>query len=331
MSRNEEHSMSPSPFEKRPPFSSGSSEVSDDISHFQKKNNKSTTSQTPIASPMKEERKRLEKLNKKIDFIEDVRATFGLCFFVSSGASTFLLGAPGKVFGMSIYSILLSFHFLSLSCLCMVHYKLLPPLINERSILSYRVKGQGRYPPAYHLSNNEIFWCYIRILFPILTNGGIWIYLSYRDLQVDWKEYDERQKLLGVCLVLGTLLLFVSLSTILNLDHRYWKPEIKKHKTEQRKEDSNKRVNLQTDDLMCVKDELKAENMEEIRKLRNEILEKDASYTKLLQEKDAFNLKIKMETDVILKELQERDKEKDKILSELSQNFEILKRERKPK
>ncbi|CAL9735599.1 hypothetical protein MOSE0_I00144 [Monosporozyma servazzii] len=200
---------------------------------------------------------------------------------------------PNKVYGMSIYTILLVSHSLSFSCLFVVHIYLLPPLIHERYIISYEVEGKTRYLPVYHPSKNELYWCYQKLCLSLLTNALIWTYLSKIDLEVVFEDTVELNILLGKCLGLGMSMLLVFFYTLLNLCPLYGEPEIEKPKTKQR---------MQNTDML--------QNDSSYSKL---LQEKDASYLKLLQEKD----KILMEKDKILMELlQEKNKESERLRKE---------------
>ncbi|CAL9734483.1 hypothetical protein MOSE0_F00254 [Monosporozyma servazzii] len=227
---------------------------------------------------MKEKQMKMESLNNKVYFLEVARGVLFAFIFALSGVSTGLLGIPDKVFGISLYSMLLASHFLFLWCLFIVHYKVFPPILDELCIISNETKGQITLLPAYHPSKNKMFWCHLRFLFPSLINVGIWIYLSYKDLEADWEDKDKRGQNMVICFFSGSLLLLSSFYALVQLDPLYGEPTIKKQNNTQRKQDTD-------------------------------MLEKDASYSKLLQEKDAFYIKLLQEKDMENERLRKENEE----------------------
>ncbi|CAL9735185.1 hypothetical protein MOSE0_G08900 [Monosporozyma servazzii] len=186
--------------------------------------------------------------------------------------SMFLSYKPVDVFGMPFYSFLLLSHSLSYLGLSIVHYQLLPPVIDKSSIIGYEIKEEYPYPPAYHRSKNEMFWCYLRIFSAILINAGIWKYLTYMNFPYD---EDKAEEVLHICFLSGVLMLLVFVYVFFNLGPV----------------SSAAIFEIQGTDM----------------------LQKDASYSKLLQEKD----KISMEKDKILIELlQEKTKENERLKKE---------------
>ncbi|CAL9733908.1 hypothetical protein MOSE0_D00166 [Monosporozyma servazzii] len=245
-----------------------------------------TTKKEHSPSPMKEKQKKLERVKGNIAFLDLVRQSLTIVAFAFTVAFIMFVWVPDKVYGMSIYTILLVSHSLSFSCLFVVHIYLLPPLIHERYIISYEVEGKTRYLPVYHPSKNELYWCYQKLCLSLLTNALIWTYLSKIDLEVVFEDTVELNILLGKCLGLGMSMLLVFFYTLLNLCPLYGEPEIEKPKTKQR---------MQNTDM----------------------LQNDSSYSKLLQEKDASYLKLLQEKDKILMELlQVKNKENERLRKE---------------
>lgn len=132
----------------------------------------------------------------------------------------------------------------------------------------------------------------------ILTNAGIWKYLSNIDIPAALEDEKEAGNLMIICLCLGLLMTLVFFIALKLMGLLYGEPEIEEHELEHDKENNVMCSNLQVYGLSSAQDDLITQKIEEIRKLRSERLEKDAANTKL-----------KMEYDVILKQLQERDKE----------------------
>lgn len=256
--------------------------------------------QSPTIPSMDDKCKKMESLNKKIDFLESVREKINVLIFVLGVLSMYLLWAPITVLGISFRSILLGSHTISFLCLFIIHYKVLPPLIDECSITSHGIAGQQHFLPAYHPSKTEMFWCILRITLPILTSFGIWVYIWYKDTpEINNDDY-ECEKVTYICFFLGMFLLFLSLFVQIQLTPLCIVPQVKNHTTKQGIEVDNRRVSLQALDLLSTKDNLEREKNEETTKLRTELLEKDASYSKLLQEKEAFyaNLFQKIEQEI---------------------------------
>ncbi|CAL9733910.1 hypothetical protein MOSE0_D00210 [Monosporozyma servazzii] len=284
---------------------------------FKKKNhNQAIITQLPSSSLKKNDVKKLRGLEKKVSIMELVRIILVSFIFLLSCFSMLLLGVPVNALGMPLYSILLISHSLLFLGLSIVHYQFLPQLIDESTNLSYKIKQEIPDVSPYHPTKSELSWCYSRILISILINAGIWKFLSYMDFEIDVQDENGSDVGIIVCFFLGMLLFVVSFLVLSFLGPLYSEPKVKKPKTKQRKEDADKRINQSIKELLLAEDETKAVKYEEITMLRNEVLE---------------NSKINKKTDKLLKELQERDKEKDQIILELSQDVKRLKGERNMK
>ncbi|CAL9736455.1 hypothetical protein MOSE0_J10044 [Monosporozyma servazzii] len=257
--------------------SPNSAKVSNDKqSQSQKENKEFIIRQSPTDSSLKENRKKMESLNRKIHFLEFVRIVFLTSLFLIGLLSISMLYKPVKVCGMSLYSFFLISHSLSYLGLSIVHYQLLPPLIDKSSIIGSKIKEECPYLPAYHRSKNELFWCYLRIFLAILINAGIWKYLTYMDFPYNKGEGDQ---VIIICFSSGVLMLLVYVYVFANLGPVSAGVIIEKPKSKQKNQDTN-------------------------------MLKYDASYLKLLQKKD----KISLEKDKILMELlQEKAKENERL------------------
>ncbi|CAL9733401.1 hypothetical protein MOSE0_A05028 [Monosporozyma servazzii] len=186
---------------------------------------------------------------------------------------------PIKVCGMSIYSIFLISHSLLLSAILFIHYQLLPLAVNARYIVSHKIKGQTPYSRSYYVSQNELLWNNLRILLYFLTIAGIWKYVSYMDIPNDAKDRNESLKKGFIFLFLGMLLIFVSSYVLSYLDPVYLESETQRQDIEQGIEGTDMRASLQIHDTLHAQDQIIAQNVEKITKLKKEILEKDASYS----------------------------------------------------
>lgn len=287
--------MNPSVLEKHKPSSFCTSEGSIfNKSKFQKEKSQSNMNQSPAPFSKKEIQNELESLVERIEFIEYIRMGLMINIFGVSCASLLLLWIPARVFGISLSSIVLICHSLLCAFFSIIHYRLLPSLIDETAILSFKINEKRPYLPAYHPSKKDLFSFYQRLLLIFLTTSGIWKYLSYLDFQDIKKTKNGNDKEMIICLFLGLLLLFVSLYFLAKTGPICIVPKTKKPETKQGRENSDKRVKLQIYDLLRAEDALKAEKNEEINKLRSEISKKDVSYSKL-----------KEENERILSELQE--------------------------
>ncbi|CAL9733655.1 hypothetical protein MOSE0_C00166 [Monosporozyma servazzii] len=252
-----------------------------------------TTKKEPSPSSMEEKEIKLENLEDKVDSLELIKLSLTIVTLTISGLFLMIVWVPYKVYGISIYTILLVSHSLLFSCLFVVHIYLLPPLVHERYIISYEVEGKTRYLPVYHPSKNELYWCYQKLCLSLLTNALIWKYLSKIDLELVSKDNFEFKMLLNKCICLGFAMLLISIYSLLALGPLYDEAEIEKPKTKQEKQNTD-------------------------------LLQKDASYSKLLQEKDASYLKLLQEKDNILMEkdnilmelLQEKNKENERLRKE---------------
>lgn len=164
---------------------------------------------------------KLERLHNQIGFLELVRIILWKVIYVISTAFTWSLLIPVNVIGIPLYSL---FQFLILYCFCVlfiVHFYLLPLLIDERRILSYKIKKESYYLPAYHSSNSEMFWYYHEQTRSISMKTVIWIYLSSIDFHVVMESRDKHGKLTTTCLYLGMLLICGFFYALLNLSPLY--------------------------------------------------------------------------------------------------------------
>ncbi|CAL9734808.1 hypothetical protein MOSE0_G00144 [Monosporozyma servazzii] len=243
--------------------------------------------QSPVASSMKEKQKRLKKLKKMIDILEKVSMVFRVLMFIFGYACMVLLFLSIKLFGIPLYSILLASHSVSFYGLYIVHYKILPALIDERSIISHEIEEKRPSFSAYHPSKNEMFWCYQRISLYFLTITVIWKYMSCMELPDNTDDMTDG--VLFTCMFFGIFLLLFSGYGVIPLGPLYSEIEMQKPKPKpkpkpkQGNDKSNKTVSSKTHDSLG---EQKVENIEEINKLKKEMVEKDVFYTKLIQEKE---------------------------------------------
>ncbi|CAL9737442.1 hypothetical protein MOSE0_M00166 [Monosporozyma servazzii] len=245
-----------------------------------------TTKKEHSPSSMEEKEIKLENLEDKVDSLELIKLSLTIVTLTISGLFLMIVWVPYKVYGISIYTILLVSHSLLFSCLFVVHIYLLPPLVHERNIISYEVEGEIFYLPVYHRSKNELYWCYQKLFLSLLTNALLWKYLSKIDLELVSKDNFEFKMLLNKCICLGLAMLLISIYSLVALGPLYDEAEIEKPETKQEKQNTD-------------------------------MLQKDASYLKLLQEKDASYLKLLQEKDKILMELlQEKNKENERLRNE---------------
>ncbi|CAL9736018.1 hypothetical protein MOSE0_I09780 [Monosporozyma servazzii] len=244
--------------------------------------------QSPVASSMKEKQERLEKLNKMIDVLENITTVFRVLVFFFGSVCMCLLFLSIKLFGIPFYSILLASHSISFFGLYIVHYQILPPLIDKRSIFSHEIEEKRPFFSAYHPSKNEMFWCYQRISLYSLTITIIWKYMSYMELSDNMEDRDVGFRL--ICNFIGILLVLFSAYGVIPMGPLYSQTEIQKPK--QGNDKSNKTVSSKTHDSLG---EQKVENIEEINKLKKEMVEKDVFYTKLIKEKENEIIRLRKE------------------------------------
>lgn len=287
MSHNEQGAKSPPPPEKettkkeQTPFLSSSFEGFGVNPHSHKEEEELIVKLSPTATSTEDKVKKLKTVNKKIYLMQEVRMILILIICDISATFMFFLWMDAKIYGIPLSSIVLLSHSLSFLGLVIVHYKVIPPLIDEWSIVSNEIKERRNYPPAYHPPIQELFWRYQRVVLAIATDIGIWKYLSYENFQNDVKTVDETHKGLFFCFGLELLMIIVSRRVVYHLGPVYGKPKKKKQEKEGK---VDKIVDLQTHDSLRSEDEVKTEGIKEITELRNEILEKEVSYSKLLQE-----------------------------------------------
>ncbi|CAL9733660.1 hypothetical protein MOSE0_C00276 [Monosporozyma servazzii] len=287
MSHNEDHSMSSSLFDDQPPPSSCSSKGSyDNKADFHNETSEILKNQYSPRSDTKEKWKRLESFNKKIDRLEILRTIISISLLVLGFVSICILWIPVKVFGLTFYSIILVSHSSLFLCLAIVEKQIYPPLIDGRYILSCEIEEQTSHLPSHHSSRNELIWCYLGISLSVLTNAAIWKYLSYLNVPDIMEDTEEAGKVMIICAFLGITLLFAFFFAPSCLGPLYGEPEIKKNETEQDKENTEKNVKFQIYDASRLEGELVTQKIREIKELKNEMVEKDGSYSKLLQVKD---------------------------------------------
>lgn len=239
--------------------------------------------QSPVASSKKEKRERLEKLNKMIDVLENITTVFRVLVFFLGSVCMCLLFLSIKLFGIPFYSILLASHSVSFFGLYIVHYQILPPLIDKRSIFSHEIEEKRPFLSAYHPSKNEMFWCYQRVSLYFLSIAVIWKYMSYMELPDNMEDRDVGFRL--ICNFIGILLVLFSAYGVIPMGPLYSQTEIQKPKPKPKQGNANsdKTKSSKTHDSLM---ELKIENTKEIIKLKEEMVEKDVFYTKLIQEKE---------------------------------------------
>ncbi|CAL9737029.1 hypothetical protein MOSE0_L01926 [Monosporozyma servazzii] len=184
---------------------------------------------------------------------------------------------------MAPYSILIASNSLSYLCLFIVYYHVLPPLIDERSIISHQIEEKRRYFPAFHPSKHDLVWRYRRIWLTIIVNAGIWKSLSYMDFQDLREDTDATSRQMCIGYFLGIFLLLVYFYVVSHIGPLYYESKINKYVSQHREENTDKGISLQMHELLT---DLKMETSREINKLRQEMLAKDASSYKLSEEKD---------------------------------------------
>ncbi|CAL9737446.1 hypothetical protein MOSE0_M00254 [Monosporozyma servazzii] len=250
MSHNEDRSMRSSLFDDQPPPSSCSSKGSyDNKADFHNETSEILTKQYSPRSDTKEKWKRLESFNKTIDCLETLRTILFLSLLGLGAVSTCILWIPAKVFGLTVYSILLVSHSSLLLCLAIVEKQIYPLLIDGRYILSCEIEEQTSHLPSHHSSRNELIWCYLGISLSVLTNAAIWKYLSYLNVPDILEDTEEAGKVMIICVFLAIVLIIAFFFAYSCLGPLYGEPEIKKNKTEQDKENTDKSVKLQISDL----------------------------------------------------------------------------------
>lgn len=259
--------------------------------------------QLPLVSPMEENRKSLDSLIKKIDAVEIVTDILSAVFFSIGGFSGLLLVIPLKIFGIPIYSITIFTHSFLLLCLFIVYYYLFPPLINERYRISCEIGKTTQYQPAYHRSKNEMFWAYQKMLLSILTNTGIWVYLTHTDIQgLTENNSESGNGIIVLCFCWGILLFSVSLYGMGHTSCFYDEPNRKewekKCKTENAKKDINKTIS--PSQVGKVLNDLNGKEVEETNKFGKGMVEKVEEIRRLKKE----NLDIIAKYDAFLEKLE---------------------------
>ncbi|CAL9734480.1 hypothetical protein MOSE0_F00188 [Monosporozyma servazzii] len=108
------------------------------------------------------------------------------------------------------------------------------------------------------------------------------------------------------CVFFGLFLLLFSGYGVIPLGPLYSETQIQKPKPKQGNAKSDKTVSSKTHDLLG---EQKVENIEEINKLKKEMVKKDVLHFKLLQEKDVFYSKLIQEKENEIKRLRKEKQE----------------------
>ena len=285
MPKNRDRTMSPPFYDKHPPSLSPSSEGSDEISHTQKKISVTMLSQLFKDPSMTEEQKKMQSLEEKIEILGFLRiALFFFCVMLTL-ATMFSLWVPVKYLGIPFYSFILGFHSLSLAGLSILQYHFIPPLMDERSIISHNIEKKRPYLPAYYPSKKEMVWRYLRLSVAFISDAGVWIFLSYMELPDNQKDINDKEII--ICFFLGSLLYPVSFLALFLLGPIAVDPKRMKYNTEEGEEgeegeeDTDKKISLLVHNLSR---ELKAENFEEITKIRKEMLERDKIIMELSQD-----------------------------------------------
>lgn len=229
------------------------------------------TNQSAKATSTEDNLKKLESLNKRVDFLGSVSIVIYICIFMFSLESIFMEMQPDKVMGVELYTCVLISHSFSFFSLFIVHYQLLPPLFDERCTVSSKIQGLMPFSPAYHRSKDELFWCYMRILLAILTDGVMWFYLNNIHAQYAKSNPD---KLLIYCMLSGVLITFISFYVLAKIGPAGTEAILEQELAEQR-EDAIDGV------------------------------DKDARYYNLLQEKDKILMELLNEKENEIKRLRE--------------------------
>ncbi|CAL9737966.1 hypothetical protein MOSE0_N00122 [Monosporozyma servazzii] len=266
--------------------SSSSPEISNNNTlHSQKETNEPIIKQLPATSTMDENQEELQLSIKEVDTTESIMRALISCIILSTFVLILFLWVPIKVFGMSVYAIILFCHSLLFSSLFFIHYILLPSVIEERYAASCKINGQRHYDPVYRPTKNELSWVYLRMLLYYSTNAGIWKCISCMDPHRDVKDKDESLRKASTFSFFGMLLLFASLYVLVFLGPLYSEYEVK------------------------------AEASKELYKLRDRILEKDNSYSTSNRENE----------NILVELLEEKDKENERLRRENEElNSKIL-------
>lgn len=306
MSDNGDCIMSPPPpFEeatrqKQPNVSSCSSEGSTvHNSNSQLENNYITVDCPPSAFSVQEDQRKLKYLIKWMTVIEVVKVGLvGLILCIGFMSMAFF-GGFAEVSGVPLYNIWLASHALSFLFLSIVRNYLLTPLVDAYNIIICKMDGQ-RYHPPTRMSKKVLFWWYY-LPYP-LALAGISIFLSYMDLQEVEEGSDEDRRQIGIGFFAGTLLLLVSVYVVWPVGSAEDELKVKKRERTHGKDNSGKRVDFEMHNLSRTEDGQKRERVEEIIKVRKEMLHNNASYSKLLQENHKILIQLLNENERLRKE-----------------------------
>ncbi|CAL9735853.1 hypothetical protein MOSE0_I05974 [Monosporozyma servazzii] len=296
MSNNGDRGMSPPMCEEQKkehsPLSSCSSEGANDTKpHPQKESKEANMEQSQTTSSVKEKQKEFKSLENVISYFALARAIFMVIIFVHIIFAMTILLLLIKVFGMPFYSIFLLSHSLSFVSLYVVQYQYLLPLIDKGNLISYKIEEELYNVPPHHPPKRELSWFSLRHMLPFITNAGIWICLSCMDIQADVEGVDKGDKEIIICLFLGVLMLLVSVSAMAKIGPAPAGPRTVKYKTKQGGKDADKKVDLKTETI-----EETAMLRKETAMLRKEILERDASYSKLMKENNKVLMELLQES-----------------------------------
>ncbi|CAL9735535.1 hypothetical protein MOSE0_H08306 [Monosporozyma servazzii] len=149
----------------------------------------------------------------------------------------------------------------------------------------------------------------------LLTDASVWLCLLYMNMSDNVKDISDIE--IVKCLCLGIGMTVVSFLVLFMLGPVAMDPETTQHSIENENEDVDDRIKLVIQHLLPKDDEIKAGPMEEITKLRNDMLEREKEFEKASMEKD--------------KESRERNKKFEKTLMEVTQDLKRLRRERNTK
>ncbi|CAL9734176.1 hypothetical protein MOSE0_E00144 [Monosporozyma servazzii] len=279
--------------------------ASDNKSHLQKDNDETIIDQPSAPPSIKENRKKLEDLNRKIDFMESIINIMIAFIYNISFTSILFLWVPDNIFGWPFYSFWLISHSLFFLAISIIHYQLLPPLIDERYIISDEIEEQTANQPAFRHSKKDLYWCYLRILLSFITNVVIWKCVSYMHLRDVAKTLDENIEVFLIYFGLDILMIIESIYVFSYLGPLYDEPKIKLVK-----DSTDKGLDFQSNDLLSTNDELQTEKMEATSNPKNQMLEQDGSYYKSLQEENALLMELLKEKENENKRLRKENEER---------------------
>lgn len=246
-----------------------------------------------------------EKLNQQIELSELIYMVLWGSIFAISIYSVFLLWIPIKIFGISFFIIFFIAHSLLTSLLFVFTYEIVPPLVDQRYIISKKLNSPQNCLPALHKTNRNLgrYW---PLFYSILTDVCNSICLQSIHYQQLLEYMDEESRICLISLVLWFFIFWVSFYTLLSLGFFYDNSDVENQKLEKEKKE----------DIKCVphnRDAYKENDIE------NEIIEPEKEIIRIKKQIESLSKDIHR-LDIERKGSLERNS-KNQIVTKLKQDI----------